>query len=251
MFGGNPALAFGYLAGRKHLPPPPDGWASLDLDGSKHRHSAAELATQLEQQQQAMRRQQADLDRREAALWQTREDIAVWSTLAGDVATEHEVRQFFHRRQPDINASRLQIGQAIKVVNAQRLNAYCSSASFDIRPLKAHSKGCDTLLFHGCSQESATNIQAEGLLLRCAANGMLGAGLYGAPDPRKSLQYCCARDASRAVAGKFMFICRFNLAAPAQHAGPSTSHRNSTFDEFCVFSENRVVILWMIKLVGA
>ena len=43
---------------------------------------------------------------------------------------------------------------------------------------------------------------------------MLGKGLYGAPDPRKSLQFCRSQD-------KFMFICRFNLSG-AQHAGPST-----------------------------
>ena len=65
---------------------------------------------------------------------------------------------------------------------------------------------------------------------------MLGRGLYGAPDPRKSLQYCRS-------ANKFMFICRYNLASPAQHAGPSTQHRNSIFDEFCVYDERRVVVL--------
>ena len=70
---------------------------------------------------------------------------------------------------------------------------------------------------------------------------MLGQGLYGAPDPRKSLNYV------KGTTGKFMFVCRFNLAA-AKHAGPKTSHRNSTFDEFCVYDERHVVVLWMIKL---
>ena len=69
---------------------------------------------------------------------------------------------------------------------------------------------------------------------------MLGRGLYGAPDPRKSLGYCRSPD-------KFMFICRFNLSN-ARHAGPSTRHQNSVFDEFCVYDESHVVVLWMLKL---
>ena len=71
---------------------------------------------------------------------------------------------------------------------------------------------------------------------------MLGRGLYGAPDPRKSLQYC-----KNSENGKFMFVCRFNLRE-AKHAGPTTQHRNSIFDEFCIFDERHVVVLWMIKL---
>ena len=71
---------------------------------------------------------------------------------------------------------------------------------------------------------------------------MLGAGLYGAPDPRKSLQYC-----KSSPNGKFMFVCRFNLGT-ATRAGPDTHHRNSVFDEFCIYEEAHVVALWMIKL---
>eukprot|EP00966_Prymnesium_polylepis_P035420 822627-Prymnesium_polylepis.1 len=108
------------------------------------------------------------------------------------------------------------------------------------------SGATDTFLFHGCPQESATNIQADGLKIRYAASGMLGRGLYGAPDPRKSEQFC-----KTSPNGKFMFVCRFNLKN-AQHAGPTTQHRNSLFDEFCVYDERHAVILWMIKLkIGA
>ena len=46
---------------------------------------------------------------------------------------------------------------------------------------------------------------------------------------------------------KFMFVCRYNLSQ-AKHAGPSTPHQNSVFDEFCVFDEKHVVVLWMLKL---
>ena len=74
--------------------------------------------------------------------------------------------------------------------------------------------------------------------MRFAADGMLGRGLYGAPDPRKSLEYC-----GNGTNGKFMFICRFNLSG-AGTAGPSTGRR---FDEFCVFDESNVVVLWLLK----
>ena len=42
--------------------------------------------------------------------------------------------------------------------------------------MKAHRSG-DTFLFHGCPQESATNIQADGLKIGYASSGMLGRGL--------------------------------------------------------------------------
>ena len=82
---------------------------------------------------------------------------------------------------------------------------------------------------------------ATGLLLSFAAQGMLGKGLYGAPDPRSR--------SSNANIGqhKFMFVCRYSLAG-AQHAGPSTQHRNTLFDEFCVYREAQVVVLWAVKL---
>ena len=75
-----------------------------------------------------------------------------------------------------------------------------------------------------------------------AANGMLGHGLYGAPDPRKSQNYC-----KNSANGNFMFVCRYNLSN-AEHAGPDTHHRNKIFHEFAVKDERRVVVLWMIKV---
>ena len=78
--------------------------------------------------------------------------------------------------------------------------------------------------------------------MRYAAQGMLGCGLYGAPDPRKSKSYC-----GNSRHGSFMFLCRFNLSG-ARHAGPATPHQNSVFDEFCVYDERHVVVLWMLKV---
>ena len=135
----------------------------------------------------------------------------------------------------------MRIAEVVKVENPRTLSAFQSAASFHIRPLEAHRRHGDSLLFHGCPQDVAANIQATGLLLSFAANGMLGRGLYGAPDPRKSLSYCRSPE-------KFMLICRFNLSG-ALHAGPNTRHRNSTFDEFCVFEERHVVVLWLLKLL--
>ena len=79
---------------------------------------------------------------------------------------------------------------------------------------------------------------ATGLLLSFAAQGMLGKGLYGAPDPQVA-----AVLANRPT----KFICRYSLAG-AQHAGPNTQHRNTLFDEFCVYREAQVVVLWAVKL---
>ena len=68
------------------------------------------------------------------------------------------------------------------------LGNFQSAGYYDIDPRTAHHQQGDTLLFHGCPQAVAANIQATGLLLSHAANGMLGRGLYGAPDPRTLLQ---------------------------------------------------------------
>ena len=135
----------------------------------------------------------------------------------------------------------LQIASAVKVVNNATLHTFATCRDLHMNAIKAFGRG-DSFLFHGCSQESATNVQADGLKIRYAANGMLGRGLYGAPDPRKSERFC--KDSPN---GKFMFVCRFNLKH-AQHAGPSTEHRNSLYDEFCVYDERHVVVLWMLKV---
>jgi len=166
----------------------------------------------------------------------------IWNKLARGIETEAELVEFFRRRQAsDKGGKQLHIASAIKVVNNASLQNFATSRHLHLHPMKAHRAG-DTLLFHGCPQEAATNIQADGLKIGYSSNGMLGRGLYGAPDPRKSLQYC--KDSPN---GKFMFVCRFNLKE-SKHAGPSTAHRNSIFDEFCIFDERHVVVLWMIKV---
>lgn len=166
-----------------------------------------------------------------------------WASWAEQVSSQRQVRAFFERRQHRSDGgAKLRIESIVKVENDQTLSRFQSTGSFDIRPLQAHQQRCDTLLFHGCPQERGLNIQATGLLLRHAGNGMLGRGLYGAPDPRKSMNYCTSED-------KFMFICRFRLDASARHAAlPSTQHRNTVFDEFCVYDERHVVVLWMLKV---
>ena len=194
-----------------------------------------------------------------------------WSQLFEGCSTEEEVRQLFVRRQPHLAGHQpLQIDKIVKVENAESLAAYTKADAFDQDPMNvlrrattsaqqsglfsaynlsrlfgAHTGGgwpTDTLLFHGCPEVAATNIQAEGLKMNFAKSGMLGQGLYGAPDPRKSVKYC-----KNSQNGNFLFLCRFNLSH-AKHAGPQTAHRNTVFDEFRVSNERHVVVLWMIKL---
>ena len=167
----------------------------------------------------------------------------LWGRLARGVETEAELHAFFARRQAKTTGAgrELHIGSAIKVVNNAALQAFVSGKALVRDAVRAH-RVADSFLFHGCPQPVAANIQADGLRMAYAANGMLGRGLYGAPDPRKSLQYC--KDSTH---GKFMFVCRYNLSQ-AKRAGPDTQHRNSIFDEFCVYDERHVAVLWMIKL---
>ena len=128
--------------------------------------------------------------------------------------TENAVRAFFARRQRDSQGGpQLRVSSVVKVENAQTLSNFRSSGSFYIDPAEAFRRKGDTLLFHGLPQEAATNVQATGLLLSLAGNGMLGRGLYGAPDPRKSLQYCRS-------ANKFMFICAVQPSEPRAARGP-------------------------------
>merc|ERR1719453_2872190 len=113
--------------------------------------------------------------------------VALWLELAGPCTTEQAVDDFFRRRQPPNlpNAGQvLRILSAVQMQNPTTLRAFRGRTSFDLDPLSALQAQGDTLLFHGCSQEAATNIQAEGLKIAYAAAGMLGRGLYGATDPR-------------------------------------------------------------------
>ena len=105
-------------------------------------------------------------------------ESTLWLELAADCSTEAAVRTFFARRQQQsVGGPKLSIKEVIKVENPRSLRAFTRGAAFDIRPLRAHQHGADTLLFHGCPAAVAANIQAEGLLLSFASDGMLHTGL--------------------------------------------------------------------------
>ena len=139
---------------------------------------------------------------------------------------------------------RLSLQSVVKIINDETLRKFRRGPGgvFDLNPARAHAMNGDTFLFHGSADSNIANIQSTGLLMSFASNGMLGQGLYGAPDPQKSKNYCQKGNQT----GNFMLICRFNLAG-AQHAGPNTAHRNTHFDEYCVYDESRVVVLWLLK----
>ena len=174
------------------------------------------------------------------------DSMSKWVEMAtNNAVTEEAVKNLFRQRQPSTGSagSVLKIVSAVKLVNDTALKGFNSRPSFDSDPLGAHRSKGDTLLFHGTSDKAVANIQACGRpTLEFASNGMLGSGIYGAPDPRKSLQYT-----KNSQHGSFMFLCRFNMSG-AKHAGPGTGHRNTVFDEFCIYNNDHVVVLWMLKV---
>lgn len=174
------------------------------------------------------------------------DSMSKWVEMAtNNAVTEEAVKNLFRQRQPSTGSagSVLNIVSAVKVENETALKRFNSRPSFDSDPLGAHRSKGDTLLFHGTSDKAVANIQACGRpTLEFASNGMLGSGIYGAPDPRKSLQYT-----KNSQHGSFMFLCRFNMSG-AKHAGPGTGHRNTVFDEFCIYNNDHVVVLWMLNV---
>jgi len=215
-----------------------------DADRMERREEEVEQRTfHIRQRETDLRASAALLAAERSKLEEERRRRGLWHTIAQGVETEEEARRLFYRRQDSVGASTsLTVESAVMVVNADRLRSYlAASPAADTSPVRAHRKG-DGLLFHGCPEAAVANIQSDGLRMRFASSGMLGRGLYGAPDPRKSYSYCRG---SRH--GAFVFLCRFNLTT-AEHAGPSTPHRNTVFDEYCVYDERHVVVLWMLKV---
>jgi len=170
-----------------------------------------------------------------------------WRRLAGGkLVSEYDLQRFFEDRQKTSGSTdaRLKIDNCVKVTNPKLLDKFRSSGSLHDDPRLALHHG-DTFLFHGCSQMALTNIQLVGLQKNRAgaAHGtMLGHGIYGAPDPRKSNQY----NGSGSPDGRFMIVMRVNLA----NRDTKYAH-NSIYDEYCVFDDCNTVPLWAIKLQGA
>ena len=139
--------------------------------------------------------------------------------LAEGVETEDKLRAFFRQRQDTAKSTdkKLKITRCVKIDNEDLLHRFISTGHQpEPDPQVAHRKSGETFLFHGSPEELNPNIQAEGLKMSFAGTShgtMLGHGIYGAPDPRKSLQYC--KDSTH---GKFMFVCRYNLSQ-AKRAG--------------------------------
>jgi len=114
----------------------------------------------------------------------------LWKKLAGDVTNEAAVRKFVARRQKSVRGPALEVESAVRVVNEKALRSFLTTGVFDIKPPKADNAHLDTLLFHGTSEDCVPNIQATGRpLVNFSKVGMLGKGIYGAPDPRKAMQY--------------------------------------------------------------
>ena len=136
----------------------------------------------------------------------------------------------------------MRITASVKIDNEGLLQRFKHTGKApNLNPKDAYNKSGETFLFHGSPEQLNPNIQAEGLKMSFAGTShgtMLGNGIYGAPDPRKSLQYC-----ENPQHGMFMFVCRFNLLKRVDKYA-----QNNVFDEYCIFDDRRVVVLWMIKV---
>jgi hypothetical protein len=125
----------------------------------------------------------------------------IWTRLAAGIETEQRLVAFFEARQTDcadgsdrsMDDVKLEIvpNTVVKVNNPQLLNQFRSSSRLNaLNDQAACNDHGDTFLFHGAPQHAHANILAVGLTTaRADSRGMLGGGIYGAPDPRKSLQY--------------------------------------------------------------
>ena len=168
----------------------------------------------------------------------------LWEQLAKGIETEDKLRAFFERRQDTRNCGhqKLRITASVKIDNEGLLQRFKHTGKApNLNPKDAYNKSGETFLFHGSPEQLNPNIQAEGLKMSFAGTShgtMLGNGIYGAPDPRKSLQYC-----ANPQHGMFMFVCRFNLLKRVDKYA-----QNNVFDEYCIFDDRRVVVLWMIKV---
>ena len=168
----------------------------------------------------------------------------LWEQLAKGIETEDKLRAFFERRQDTRNCGhqKLRITASVKIDNEGLLQRFKHTGNApNLNPKDAYNKSGETFLFHGSPEQLNPNIQAEGLKMSFAGTShgtMLGNGIYGAPDPRKSLQYC-----ANPQHGMFMFVCRFNLLKRVDKYA-----QNNVFDEYCIFDDRRVVVLWMIKV---
>ena len=172
----------------------------------------------------------------------------MWNELAQSINNEEQVRRLFQMRMntPRADSRILRLDRAIKVMNKAKMANFATGTGLYSDPIAAIRAGGDAFLFHGSPGANTGNIQAEGLSMSHAnQQGMLGRGLYGAPDPRKSAHYSNSRQPIGTTNECFMFVCRFNLSD--DQPGPARHAKNETFDEFCVYDASRVVVLWLLK----
>ena len=172
-----------------------------------------------------------------------------WHSLANGIETPKKLEHMFAARQSTFGSNepklRIKPGSAVKIENEALMRNFMkfSTGVLQRDPPQGQShpspfgQFCDTFLFHGSSSGNMGNISSEGLrsTMPAAHGTMLGNGVYGAPDPRKSWQYCGG------TLGNFMIVCRF--AAPQ-----AFFKKNLIYDEFCVPNEAMCVPLWQVKV---
>ena len=221
----------------------------------------------------------------------TEKVMQLWKGLAKGIEDEKALKTFMEKRQadtekesggrlekhPDGRYKRLEILQATRNLCAEVLQAFADKETkYFADPLEAFKhkggkngeafkhkvgeNGVSTLMFHGCPGSAAENIDLTGFRMDFFHRGMLGTnasagkGLYGAPDPRKSMVYALKGDPldQKTPDERIMYVCRFYLSGEggkeARHAGPGTGNNNHIFHEMCVFDNTHVVPIWKLKV---
>jgi hypothetical protein len=178
--------------------------------------------------------------------------VGSWAALARGLETPKKLEAFFAVRQSTPGSTdpklRIKPGSATKIDNPTLLAKFAPHSTRKLLmdpPLgheypSAFGQDCDLFLFHGSASGNMGNIHSEGLkgTMPAAHGTMLGNGVYGAPDPRKSWLYCGGQH------GNFMIVCRF--------AVPKAFFKTNRFyKEFCVPEEAMCVPLWQIKVERA
>jgi len=122
-------------------------------------------------------------------------------------------------------------GQLVNAPNAVGLQLLGAKRIYNVQ-LTSQFRGSiyELPLFHGTSHDACLSIAKSGF--RMGVGGMLGGGIYFAPNPGKSSHYCDGH--------KMMLLCRVNLSN-------SRYAENAIFQEYCIYDVSSVLPVYVLR----